>query len=260
MSKENPVKLLVLTLALALALTAAAVAGEGDDGEVVIEKDVKVIVKKLGDCEDCDEDCEHRTVKVFVGEDGEVQELEGGAGVWVGDHDDGHHARHMRHFGGHHGGGFLGVGLTELTPELRAHFGVPEDAGVMVSKVVDDSPASRAGLQVGDIISGVGGEAVASGGSLASKIRHHEDGAAATLEVWRDGRVETLTATIEERKQHRVERHRVMRIGSHGVDHDCEGAEDCEVMIDCGSGDCDCTVNGETVDCKELHHGHGGDD
>src|SRR5688500_12390489 len=44
--------------------------------------------------------------------------------------------------------GYLGVGLTEMTPELRAHFGVPEEAGVMVSSVEDGSPADKAGLKV----------------------------------------------------------------------------------------------------------------
>ena len=41
--------------------------------------------------------------------------------------------------------GYLGVGLTELTPELRTHFGVPEESGVMVSKVEPGSPAEKAG-------------------------------------------------------------------------------------------------------------------
>ena len=253
MLKENLWKVLILTLALGLAATAAVVAGEagdGDEDKIVVEKDVKVIVKKIGDCDEDEGDCEHHKVKVFVGEDGEVHELESGAFAWVGDHHGGHHVRHLRHLGGHHGGGFLGVGLTELTPELRAHFGVPEDAGVMVSKVVEDSPASRAGLQVGDIISGVGGEAVASGSALARKIRRHEDGEAATLEVWRDGRVETFTATVEERKGHRM-----MKIGGHGVHYGCDGG-DCEIEIDCGGGDCDCTLNGESVDCRELHGEH----
>ena len=51
-----------------------------------------------------------------------------------------------------HSGKVLGVGLTDLTPELREHFGVGGDAGVMISRVVEDSPAAKAGLRVGDII------------------------------------------------------------------------------------------------------------
>ena len=152
-------------------------------------------------------------------------------------------------------GAFLGVQMTELSSELRVHFGVPEDAGVMVSKVVDDSPAARAGVEVGDIISAVDGEIVSSGRSLARAIRGHEGGTAVTLEIWRDGQVETLTATLEERKR----RHRVRAIhghGGHGViveDFDCGGGEKCEVQVECNGGDCKCTINGEAADCGELH-------
>ena len=42
--------------------------------------------------------------------------------------------------------GYLGVQLLDLTPELRVHFGVSEDSGVMISQIVEDSPAAAAGL------------------------------------------------------------------------------------------------------------------
>ena len=45
--------------------------------------------------------------------------------------------------------GFLGVGLTELTPELRTHFGVPEESGVMVSKVEPGKPGGEGRHQGG---------------------------------------------------------------------------------------------------------------
>jgi|SRR6185369_9328333 len=92
--------------------------------------------------------------------------------------------------------GFLGVGLTELSPELRTHFGVPEESGVMVSKVEAGSPAEKAGLKVGDIISSVDGKAVRSSWDLSAKVREYEEGQQAPLEVWRNGKVMTLTAAI----------------------------------------------------------------
>ena len=46
-------------------------------------------------------------------------------------------------------GGYLGVELVDLTPELREHFGAPRDVGVMVGRVEPGSPAARAGLEVG---------------------------------------------------------------------------------------------------------------
>jgi len=92
--------------------------------------------------------------------------------------------------------GFLGVGLTEMTPELRAHFGVPEESGVMVSKVEPGSPAEKAGLKVGDIISRIDGKAVESSWAVSARVREYEEGQQAPLEVWRNGKVMTLTAAI----------------------------------------------------------------
>ena len=92
--------------------------------------------------------------------------------------------------------GYLGVGLTELTPELRAHFGAPEDAGAMVSKVEPGSPAEKAGIRVGDILTRVDGNDVKSGWDVMAKVRQLDDGQQVPLEVWRDGKVQNLTATI----------------------------------------------------------------
>ena len=95
--------------------------------------------------------------------------------------------------------GFLGVELTRLTPDLRRHFGVPADEGVMVGKVVDDSAAFRAGLDVGDIVTRVAGETVRDSSDLSSAIRRR-GGETVDLEVWRDGSVRTLTATVEQKE------------------------------------------------------------
>lgn len=173
--------------------------------------------------------------KIVISDDGTTEVS--GDHVWLGHH--GHHFAAGK-------GGFLGVQLTGLTPELRTHFGAPEEAGVMVSKVVDDSPASRAGIAVGDIISAVDGEAVSSGSGLARAIRDREDGEAVDLEIWRDGRLEVLTATIEERATH-ARHFRIHR--GHELDFDCGGDERCAVEIQC-------TANGEVVDCKEIHGFH----
>src|SRR4029077_19784150 len=53
--------------------------------------------------------------------------------------------------------GYLGIQLIEITPELRAHYGVARDAGVLVGGVEPDSPAAKAGIEVGDIITRDGG-------------------------------------------------------------------------------------------------------
>jgi len=97
--------------------------------------------------------------------------------------------------------GFLGVGLTELTPELRTHFGVPEDAGVMVSSVEPGSPADKAGIKVGDILTRVDGDPLKSSWSLMGKIRKLDDGQQIPIELWRNGKAQNVTATIVEKER-----------------------------------------------------------
>jgi hypothetical protein len=94
---------------------------------------------------------------------------------------------------------FLGVQTVALSPELREHFGVPTEAGVLVSKIVEDSPAAGE-LEVGDIISAVDGEPIDSPSELARAIGGHESGDGVDLEVWRDGRVRSVDATLVERE------------------------------------------------------------
>jgi hypothetical protein len=102
-------------------------------------------------------------------------------------------------------GAFLGVHLTELTPELRRHFGVPEEAGVMIGRVVEDTPAMSAGLQVGDIVTAVDGEPVEGAWDLQRSIVQKEAGDVVQLEIWRDGNVQTIEATLDERERPKLE-------------------------------------------------------
>ena len=97
--------------------------------------------------------------------------------------------------------GFLGVGLTELTPELRAHFGVPEDAGVMVSSVEDGSPADKAGVKVGDIIAALDGKDVKSSWDIRSQVRELKEGEQVPITVYRDGKAQNLSAAIAMRER-----------------------------------------------------------
>ena len=98
-------------------------------------------------------------------------------------------------------GGYLGVGLLDLTPELRTHFGVPEEAGVMVSKVESGSPAEKAGIKVGDILTAVDGKPTVSSIDVRQRIRSGDEGTQATVELWRKGKVQTVTATLEKRSR-----------------------------------------------------------
>lgn len=99
------------------------------------------------------------------------------------------------------GRGYLGVRLLDLTPELLDHFEVKEGSGVMISYLDPDSPADKAGLKVGDVITGVAGEAIDSTWDLQAKIRGKNEGDTVPVEFWRKGRVQTVSVTMAERKR-----------------------------------------------------------
>ncbi|HEY7213461.1 MAG TPA: PDZ domain-containing protein [Thermoanaerobaculia bacterium] len=149
-------------LAFGLAALAGATAARAETGD---EKEKKVEKRRI----------------VYVDKDGKQR-------VWEGD------GLLMKR-------GFLGVGLTEMTPELRTHFGAPEDAGAMVSKVEPGSPAEKAGIRVGDILTSVDGKDVESSWDVMATIRRLDGGEQVPIEVWRDGKVQTLTATITEKER-----------------------------------------------------------
>ena len=95
--------------------------------------------------------------------------------------------------------GFIGVSLMEITPELRVHYGAPKDAGVLVSDVQADTPAAKAGLEVGDVITAVDGTRVAWTGDVSRRIRSRKAGETVQLDVVRERTPRKLTVTVEER-------------------------------------------------------------
>ncbi len=97
--------------------------------------------------------------------------------------------------------GYLGVGLVDLTPELRTHFGVPAEAGVMVSQVEDGSPADKAGIKVGDILGEVDGKNVKSSWDIRSQIRDLKEGEQVPVQLWRSGKVQNAMVTIALRER-----------------------------------------------------------
>jgi membrane-associated protease RseP (regulator of RpoE activity) len=101
--------------------------------------------------------------------------------------------------------GYIGVALVDLTPELRRHFGAGEEAGVMISRVEEGSPAAKVGVQVGDILVAVDGEKVETAWDVRLAIRQKKKDDAAKLELWREGRALTLSATVAESKAPQVD-------------------------------------------------------
>lgn len=96
--------------------------------------------------------------------------------------------------------GHLGVRLTDLTPELRTHFGAPKDAGVLVAKVTDGSPADKAGIKVGDIITSIEGVDARGPFAVERAVRGRKSGDQVRVNLLRGRSNQTVTVTIAERE------------------------------------------------------------
>lgn len=191
------------------------------------------------------DDGDHRSV--FVQRSGN---REGEGAVWI----DGGHGSWGFSFGGPRS--FLGVQLVDVTPELRRHFGASGDVGVLVSRVVEGTPADFAGLRAADLIVAFDGEPVSSAAELRGFVSPREAGDRVRLEVWRDGSPLDFEVTVEVREP-RMRRVALDCEGSDGCPGRadfgdlCPDDESCWVEIDCDDGECDCEVNGEAVECPE---------
>jgi serine protease Do len=94
--------------------------------------------------------------------------------------------------------GYLGVMIQTVDETLAAALDLESTDGVLVSDVIEDSPAEAAGLQRGDLILSVNGRGVDSPAQFTRRIRRVDAGEAAELELIRKGQRMTVTATLEE--------------------------------------------------------------
>jgi membrane-associated protease RseP (regulator of RpoE activity) len=91
----------------------------------------------------------------------------------------------------------IGVSTMQLTKQLADYFGIGDGKGVLVTSVADDSPAARAGLKAGDVITSIDGEKVEEAGDLARGINKKKEGDV-TLTVIRNKNQRTFTVTPKE--------------------------------------------------------------
>lgn len=96
---------------------------------------------------------------------------------------------------------WLGVGIQPVTGELAGKFGVNENEGVLVNEVFENDPAFRAGIKPGDIITKIDDKGVDTPNSLSRLIAALDPGAAASIEVVRDGKRQVISVPLIERKE-----------------------------------------------------------
>ena len=95
---------------------------------------------------------------------------------------------------------WLGVSTSRLTSQLRDYFDVEGRYGVLVTEVVDDSPAEKYGLKAGDIIVAVDNRDIYDPRDLSKVIHHYDPDEKVSIHVIRDKREKTIEVTLGQRK------------------------------------------------------------
>jgi S1-C subfamily serine protease len=96
------------------------------------------------------------------------------------------------------GQAFLGIMTQPLTPETKSQFNVDANEGVVVTEVGPGTPASKAGIRRGDVITKVEGKAIANPEELRDAVRTVRPGQDLTLSVARGGKSQDIKVRPEE--------------------------------------------------------------
>ncbi len=94
--------------------------------------------------------------------------------------------------------GFMGVNIQDLTPALAEQFDVKDAKGVLVAGVTPKSPAEKAGLRDGDVITEFNGKSVKDSRHLKLQVAQAAPGTTVPVKIIRDGNSKTLNVTVKE--------------------------------------------------------------
>src|SRR5262245_61355372 len=94
--------------------------------------------------------------------------------------------------------GWLGVQIQPVTADIADSLGLKKEEGALIAEPQADSPAAKAGIVAGDVITSVNGEAVKDARDFAKKIGAMAPGATAKLALLRKGETKTLSVTLGE--------------------------------------------------------------
>ncbi|MHB8483572.1 MAG: Do family serine endopeptidase [Nitrospiria bacterium] len=96
--------------------------------------------------------------------------------------------------------GWLGIGIQEVSSDLAEKFKIKEGEGILVSEVFDGDPASRAGIQPGDIITKINNHEITSTNTLSRLVASLTPGKKIDIVILREGKSKTISITLGERK------------------------------------------------------------
>jgi serine protease Do len=93
--------------------------------------------------------------------------------------------------------GFIGIGISDVTPDEAQFFHVNNASGAVVTQIEPDSPGAKAGLKVGDIITELNGKSVSDAGELQVEVGESQPGTTLHLKALRDGKTVEMPVTLE---------------------------------------------------------------
>jgi serine protease Do len=93
--------------------------------------------------------------------------------------------------------GFIGVQISDVTPDNAKFFDMKKAEGALVSEVEPDAPGARAGLRTGDVITELDGKPVTDAGQLQMIVGQKRPGDTIHLQVMRDSKPTTIAVTLE---------------------------------------------------------------
>jgi len=92
--------------------------------------------------------------------------------------------------------GYMGIGISDVTPDEAKFFHLDNASGAVVTQVESDSPATKAGLKVGDVITELNGSPVTDAGQLQVEVGQKQPGNTVRLEVLREGKSLKIPVTL----------------------------------------------------------------
>jgi len=97
---------------------------------------------------------------------------------------------------GHVTRGWIGVEIQPVTPAIAEALGLKNARGALVAELEPNSPAAKAGIEDGDVVTSVNDESVADSRDLARKIAAMAPGTATKIGIFRNGQEKTITVTL----------------------------------------------------------------
>ncbi|OPY58175.1 MAG: putative serine protease HtrA [Pelotomaculum sp. PtaU1.Bin035] len=95
---------------------------------------------------------------------------------------------------------WLGVYLQPVTSQIAQYYGLKNQSGALIAMVVQGSPAEKAGLQRGDVITGYNGNSISNPNELTDLVSGTEVGSQVEIKYIRSGGTNTVIVTIEAKK------------------------------------------------------------